>query len=571
MSEEESLTGCLLADSFVHSRSLCIDAIEKAHSLDPTNSSNAERLRYYKNCQEDEQESIEGSGENFDYDDGSSRLSSSSEPSVRHQHPAKGPTEGVEMIENIFDHGDTVVHRPFGDQEQDQTFAQDQRESGIKDKQDTSEMPLHSEVSRNDDSDATLADGEFALMHEERSRYGSPQGKPSTPERHDQTSSTNIAPEVEDSTSPPLSPRLTFLEYDDEEEEAEHGPVDNEVTLDAVSSKCYVSNKHNESPIRQSDTLPNSSVDQATVHGHASSPPEDPLCRVRQHQQDSVARAYMQSAPPHPNVARERSSSDAEPRAASAHAVSPPQQTQIPALDPQYVVHAFRQYHEALSGMNDRMISVEEDLRRQRQHQGAASQAHADQQQGRQEEFDWYRQQLQQGQAIQARHDAEMRALKETVDRMSAQLENMQSARSVAETSAHPGRDDGHSTRSPTPRSPRTIMRPSTSTSYSRSRPTSMVMEAEQRPRSVPPMHTGRSSATGQSDDPPPSFHSMNDGTYRRQAQHHQPNLLQEHGHAYFAPGETFDNFDKQAMLERGEQFPSCNGHKGDVLTVLLS
>ena len=84
-------------------RNLCIDAIEKAHSLDPANGANAERLRYYKSLQDDEQVSLEDSGEPTDYGENSTHSPSSTHESPRglemamSEHNQHG---NIEMIED---------------------------------------------------------------------------------------------------------------------------------------------------------------------------------------------------------------------------------------------------------------------------------------------------------------------------------------------------------------------------------------------------------------------------------------------------------------------------------------
>lgn len=250
----------------------------------------------------------------------------------------------------------------------------------------------------------------------------------------------------------------------------------------------------------------------------------------------------LQSAPPH-RVPRPRAVSDIPPRASTA---SPhiAHQFQVEALEPRLLLHTLQQYHEAIQHTSSRLSAVEADLSRRAVENSVQDHASEGQLPG---QFSPIYQRLTRAEETLMRHDDELMAIRASLDRIAARLEDTQSRGASIRPTPRTVNPDEHTTRSPSPRSARTAVHPYMSTPQPRFRPTSMMTEADQRARSVPPLQTGHSSVTGRSDDPPPSFHSRSSDAYHARIQHADARFP-----PYFGAGDSFDTFDKQAILERG-------------------
>lgn len=271
------------------------------------------------------------------------------------------------------------------------------------------------------------------------------------------------------------------------------------------------------------------------------------------------SRGNLRSAPPQ-QTSQRRVVSEIEPLRASSASPTLPHQAQYPIMDSRFLLHTLQQYHDAIQNTSERLSAVEADLGSVREETAAIAGRLDGQMQ--EQHYPFY-QQLQQSQQTQRRHEDELRAVRDALDRMSARFDDLDARQSGPTLTGSTLRHDRQPTRSPSPRSPRRTSQASTSTHQPRSRPTSILLEGDQRSRSVPPMQTGRSSVAGRSDDPPPSFHSTSDYLHRRRSGAEPPH------DPYFGAGESFDTFDKQAIMERGK-FLITNGRDDTLIYRLV-
>lgn len=507
----------------MYRRGLCIDAIERAHSLDPTNASHSERLQYYQDCRDDEQGSLEESGETLDDEESSSRSRTSSRSFGQRTgvHPLVSHA-AQEAGSNKYTPGPLENHQD-GNQMHIASMALRTADVGPVQETFADEHDNRHELDDDPDSDTTLAEPIYQvnpqLDHARVSQSQSP------------VSSRSASPI--DSTAGIASAYARTTEH-------------------LHPSRASRSQEGEDLRLARNDDpsdLSQAQIPDVRIDAHAHLPSTDHLNGAQDDEQwkeepgvEHYDRSAVHSAPPH-HLPRQRAVSGANQRATSASPQVPHQHEYSP-IEPRVLLHTLQQYHEAIQHTNGRLAAVESDV--QRNTEELAERSYANERQLH-EQYSPLCQRLSQTEETLTRHDEELRAIRASLDRIAARFDDMEARRAGTRAPLQNRNHDEHPAISSSPRNTRIAIQPITSTPQPRSRPTSMVFEAEQRARSVPPMQTGHSSVAGHSDDPPPSFHSRVDEAYGTRSMHDNTRFQ-----PYFGAGESFDTFDKQAILERG-------------------
>lgn len=541
-------------------RRSCVDAIERAYSLDPANTSYLDRLRHYKDCQAEELESLESTEEGtgkFEELSDNEQTPRAADAAIERARSAPLVLEGhkVEMIEHSLLEVDTPEDNLPSVQRLSRYDQHHQEHQSI--------MEEGSDDDGGDygnDSDATLAEPSGSqpkvnttsrVSHEDTLPHANQrQTAPSCPEEPYQQD-TKRTPPPDNRLDESASGEEEDEEEEGEEEEAEEevedegegGDQEHEAEGKAIDPSVFESEHQYDmgSPSTSATPLGQPS---ATVHANlATSFIEKPVQSPNQ-----AHRPRLHSAPPeHPPQAR-TGSNVRDSNSAHGHAVETGQ-----SYMPPFLMQTLQEHHQALMHTNQVLQAMQADIRAIRQDmRSAQSQRHASEQDLERRMHD-IEQQSQMQRNASHRHEADLSNLRTDVNMLRVRMEQLESQRDLQQrpTVDTDGEQDA-------PRTPRNHQMPfrthrRSSSSQSRDIPSSSrtpMMDSEHRPRSVPPINTGRQSTTGQSDDPPPSFHSRGDGRYGTHPS--GPNSL-PNSYVPLQMGETFETFDKQAMLERGE------------------
>lgn len=503
--------------------------MEKAHSLDPTNASNAERLNFYQVSRDDEQGSLGDAEENFDEYERSLQSVHSLQACHR-ESEVQAPSEQAAQIDQTSADAPGLDGEDANNEEEQMPPA----EFGVPD------VPLVDDdcacAPESDlDSEATLAENP---LHQ-NTHMGTMSLNQGVLSRHPASSDGSADMHSCQNDAQLLQQDHTVGQYQEDGHSCASSAHSSALTAPHMPDARCDGNAQAQEPS-------SNQIDSARDEG-------DKPC------QQSSSRQNVYSAPPY-HMHRQRIASEAARRASSASPHLPPG-VERPHLEPQHLLHSLQQYHDAIQRTDNRLASVEADLRRSREDEVVnrfTGERHAQEQ-----NFEIHRR-LQQAEEAQMKYDDQLEAIRASLESMSARLNELEARKAGPEPALNASQRSEHVASFPATHNPRVEAHPSTSSPSARSRPSSTAFEASYRARSVPPMNAGRSSAAGRSDDPPPSFHSRPDDGYPRRSSHEvftsQP---------YFAAGESFETFDTQAILERGtsSHYPLTKAREADILT----